>query len=242
MTTPDAAMRQHSDSPNSRAPVLTPEAIVDHALELTEREGPAALSLRRLGQEMGVNATAFYRHFRDKDDLVLACMDRIIVKTYDAIADDTRDLDWPDLLRAAAQASHDMSITHPAIYALAFARTTGGPGERQMIEMCLARLSRAGMSREQTVLCYRTFVDTMLAMCGMNATLRGLGPELAAKDASAWTRIYAVLPEEEFPVARAHSSELGDVTDKQIYAKTIDLLIEGIEAMAAAARRTGSPA
>src|SRR5688572_1534829 len=55
---------------------LTPEAIVERALEFIEREGTGALTVRRLGAELGVDPTAFYRHFRDKDDLVLACMDR----------------------------------------------------------------------------------------------------------------------------------------------------------------------
>jgi AcrR family transcriptional regulator len=212
-----------------RVPTLTPEAIVDRALELTEREGPAALTLRRLGQEIGVNATAFYRHFRDKDDLVLACLDRIIEQSFDSVEPRIRDAGWEEVLRAIADESWRSSSNHPAIYSLAFARTTGGPGERRMVELMLKTLGALGLDRAQTVLHYRSFVDAMLGMCGINATITSLEPEVAAKDASAWTRIYAVLPEAEFPAARAHVNELATTTERAIYDSVIDSIIGSIQ-------------
>jgi AcrR family transcriptional regulator len=213
-----------------RAVPLSSEFIVERALELTEREGAQALTMRRLGEELGVDPTAVYRHFRDKDDLVLACMDRIIENAYAALGPGLDTADWRGVLRAVAEQSWQSCEAHPAIYSFAFYRTTGGPGERKMVELLLSTLSAAGLNPEQTVLYYRAFVDSMLAMCGMKSAGHSLGPQLQEKDASAWTRIYAILPQEEYPAARAHSNHLATVTERAIFASVTDSMISLIEA------------
>jgi AcrR family transcriptional regulator len=212
-----------------RGVALSADLIVDRALELTEREGAAALTMRRLGEELGVDPTAVYRHFRDKDDLVLACMDRIIENAYAAITPGLDRLDWRGVLRAVADQSRRSCEAHPAIYALAFYRTTGGPGERKMVELLVSTLAAAGLSPEQTVLHYRVFVDSMLAMCGMKAGAQSLDPQLREKDGSAWTRIYAILPQEQYPAARAHAAHLAEVTERAIFTAVTDSVIALID-------------
>ena len=39
---------------------------------------PEPLTVRRLGKELGADPTAIYRHFRDKDELVRAVLDRLV--------------------------------------------------------------------------------------------------------------------------------------------------------------------
>jgi len=212
-----------------RATALSADFIVERALELTEREGPQALTMRRLGEELGVDPTAVYRHFRDKDDLVLACMDKIIYIVYEAIEPGLDPSDWRGVLRAVADQTWHTCTAHPAIYSLAFYRTTGGPGERRMVELLLSTLSRAGLTADQTVLHYRSFVDSMLAMCGMKAASHSIGPRLREKDASAWSRIYAILPQAEYPAARAHASELVAITERAIFTSVTDAVISLIE-------------
>jgi AcrR family transcriptional regulator len=227
---PAAGRAVRTRARRDRAVSLSSEFIVERALELTEREGAQALTMRRLGEELGVDPTAVYRHFRDKDELVLACMDRIIENAYAALEPGLDITDWRAVLRAVAEQSRRSCEAHPAIYSLAFYRTTGGPGERKMVELLLSALSAAGMDPEQTVLHYRVFVDSMLAMCGMKAAEQSLDPQLQEKDASAWTRIYAILPQEEYPAARAHSSQLATVTERAIFTSVTDSVISLIEA------------
>jgi len=212
---------------------LTPEAIVSCALELTQREGAGALTLRRIGQELGVDATAFYRHFRDKDDLVLACMDRIIEQSYERIAPAVDAADWRTVVTEIAAESWRTSAVYPAIYSVAFARTTGGPGERRMVELLLGSLSKLGLDREQTVGLYRFVVDSVLALCGMRAAMLGLPRELQEKDATAWSRIYAVLPQESYPATRGHADELAAITEDSIFASLVEAIVNAIENKAA---------
>jgi len=49
---------------------LTRERVLATAVELADRGGAEALSMRKLGQELDVDPMALYRHVRNKDDLL----------------------------------------------------------------------------------------------------------------------------------------------------------------------------
>lgn len=212
-----------------RGTTLTRETILDRALDLVERDGIAALSMRRLGEELGVDATAFYRHFRDKDELVLAAYDRVT----DELAALTRELDpdlpWRARLERLAEAGWELSGRHPAIYSLGFARITGGPSEREIVEFILATFASTGLPADRVVLYYRAYADLTLSLSGMGATVAALDPALREKDANAWTNIYAALPQAEYPAARAHASELQQVEEVEIYRLAVAALLDRVE-------------
>jgi AcrR family transcriptional regulator len=209
---------------------LSTDRIVEYALELTEREGPGALTMRRLGSSLGVDATAIYRHFRDKDELVLAVSDRAIARVGESLADLGGGEDWQYVLRRIADANWEQCQAYPAVYALTFARVTGGAGERFMVELILSTLAKLGLSEQKTVLLYRLFVDTVLSLCGMNAAARTLPPDILEKDTTAWSRIYAVLPHEGYPATRGHADALVSVTDEEIYRASVESTIGYIAA------------
>lgn len=50
----------------------TRERLVAAASELLQQGGPEAVTLRAVGERVGVSRAAPYRHFRDKDDLLVA--------------------------------------------------------------------------------------------------------------------------------------------------------------------------
>jgi AcrR family transcriptional regulator len=188
--------------------------------------------VRRLGAELGVDPTAFYRHFRDKDDLVLACMDRAEQIAFAALQDRTDLSSWQSKLRAVADECWRMSETYPAIYASAFARTTGGSGERDMVEFLLDAIAELGLDRAATVLFYRAFADSILSLSGANAAVTQLGPDVEAKDASAWRRVYAASSEAQYPLTRAHAEELVAVTDRAIYDRVVEAIVQAMEGAA----------
>jgi AcrR family transcriptional regulator len=216
---------------------LSKQTIVERAVELAESEGVAAVSLRRISQKLGVDATAFYRYFREKDDLVLAMFDEICKLQVVAIRGLAPDLGWREKLTQVSASTWETARRYPAIFSLAFGRTTGGPAEREIIEFVLATVASTGLPPEQAVLHYRIFADTHLGLCGTAATMAALDKQTSEKDANAWSHIYAVLPEEDYPAARAHASELAKVTTERIYFAAIEGILDGI---AAAIERTGS--
>lgn len=57
---------------------LTPKDFVDAAMSFTDRQGLAGLSMRALGAELNVDATALYRHFPNKESLLMAMVDQML--------------------------------------------------------------------------------------------------------------------------------------------------------------------
>ncbi len=90
---------------------LTKAAVVQQALALADAEGPEALTIRRLADQLGVTPMAIYWHFRNKDQLVTAVADHVMGE----VAPD-RDLDapWQDQLRAMVEALVRVVRAHPS--------------------------------------------------------------------------------------------------------------------------------
>ena len=211
---------------------LSREAIVECALEVIQRDGPGTLTLRRLGTELGVDGTAVYRHFPDKDAIVLAVGDHVLRQTVDRLREsNSPDATWQDRIRALARAGWDSAEQYPGVISLTFARTTGESAERDIVELILSVIEPLGLPPEQTVLVYRMLGDLVLSLTGMNGTSLSMEPAVREKDATAWSRIYAVQPHQEFPATRRHMTQLITVTDREIYDFTIETVIAGIEAM-----------
>lgn len=59
---------------------LSREAYADAALDYIDAHGVESLSLRRLGGELGVHATAVYRYFRSKDELLEAALAQMFAR------------------------------------------------------------------------------------------------------------------------------------------------------------------
>lgn len=66
--------------PRPRTPLLSRDRIRDAALELIDADGLGALSMRRLGQALGVQAASLYSHFATKDDVLDAIANRLIAE------------------------------------------------------------------------------------------------------------------------------------------------------------------
>ena len=57
---------------------LSRDRIIDAALQIMDDEGLDAVSMRRVGRELGVEAMSLYHHVRDKDDLLLGIRERVL--------------------------------------------------------------------------------------------------------------------------------------------------------------------
>lgn len=93
---------------------LSRERIVDAAVELVERDGLAAFSTRKLGQELGCEAMSIYHHFPSKAHLLDALVDHAIA----GIALPARDLDPIERIRQVAYGYRAMAHKYPKLFQL----------------------------------------------------------------------------------------------------------------------------
>src|SRR4051812_38137775 len=101
---------------------LTPQRVVDAAVALADRDGLDAMTMRRLGNELGVEAMSLYKHVADKDDLLSRMIDRVYAEI---VLPSERD--WRAFMRQRALSIRAVLAQHPWANGLMAASTAPGP-------------------------------------------------------------------------------------------------------------------
>jgi AcrR family transcriptional regulator len=123
-------------------PPLTQDKIVEKALEILDAEGVEAVSMRRLGQELGVEAMAMYHHFPNKDAILDAVVGRIVAET--GPAEMVPSADWKLQMLSGPAAAGRALDAHPRAAWLFLGRQYTTAMSLQMLEVPLAILHSAG--------------------------------------------------------------------------------------------------
>jgi AcrR family transcriptional regulator len=206
---------------------LSRETIMDAALRLTETEGTTQLSLNRLGRALGVDATAVYRHYRDKDELMLALGDRLLD---DAVAKMRPRKTWDATLENIAARLREVCLARPALAQQIAARFTGGDGEIALRDNILAALGEAGLSGKAAAHQCRAFVELVLGHIALTATLLSLPAEAQERDVLVGLRLYgranAWLPRSR---ARAYADGARDDEDA-VFRLMLAIYLAGVRA------------
>jgi AcrR family transcriptional regulator len=205
-------------------PPLTRDRAVRAAIDLADRAGIDALSMRKLGQELRVDAMALYRHVRGKDDLLDGVVEAIVGEIDRPGAGE----DWQATLRGQAMAARQVMLRHPWARRVLEERGTSGPAALAHIEAVLATLLGAGFSIEVAhhalhVLDSRTF--------GFNQALfEDSGPADPSPEVVAATiRALAGYPRiSELAQAASHEGVLGRCDDDVEFAFGLDLILDGL--------------
>ena len=128
---------------------LTREQIVDAAIRLVDADGLAALSMRRLGTELGAGATSLYWHIKNKRQLEDLMLDALIGE----VADDIGPAEgWRESLAEVARALRRVLVRHRHIAPLLGERPTVGPHALGAADRVMGILRDAGFDDRTTSL------------------------------------------------------------------------------------------
>lgn len=121
---------------------LTRERILAAGIAIADAEGLDAVSMRRVGDVLGVEAMSLYRHVANKDALLDAMIDDVVG------AFPVPDIggDWRDRLGSQVRGAHAVLVAHPWAPALATGRPAMGPGRLRFADGILGTLLSAGCS------------------------------------------------------------------------------------------------
>ncbi|MEO7269429.1 MAG: TetR/AcrR family transcriptional regulator [Knoellia sp.] len=120
----DAARRTPRATPTRRP--LSRERVLRRAVKLADASGIDAVSMRRLGSDLGVEAMSLYNHVANKEALLDAMVDHVGAELNAEIAGlDLPDpaKDWAAALRARSLAARDVMLRHKWMPAVLESRT-----------------------------------------------------------------------------------------------------------------------
>lgn len=197
---------------------LNRERILDAAVELIEREGPGALSMRRLGATLGVEAMAIYHHFSNRDELLSAIGDRLLAPLHDLELGD----DWREACGRFATALRDVAVARPATFRLLGLQPFDTPFLLGPVERLLGVLIDDGFSPAAALGVYRGTVSYARGYALAEAT----GFTVDASHPSGRRRL-AALPREEFPILAGRACDLAALDADGAYEVGLRALLAG---------------
>ena len=127
----------------SRTP-LSRERVLRAAIRLADKRGVEALSMRKLGRELGVEAMSLYEHVANKD----AILDGIVEMVVSEIGLPGAGVDWKAAMRRRAMSVHAVLLRHPWASTLMESRMNLGPARVRYADAVLGTLRSAGFGIE----------------------------------------------------------------------------------------------
>jgi AcrR family transcriptional regulator len=187
---------------------LTREQILATALRMVDSQGIEALTMRRLGHELGRDAMSLYRYVPNRaalvDGVMEAVMDELVVRGDD-------DGDWQSQLRCVAQSFRELALAHPHVVALIIVQPLSTPlalrprGSLRLLEELLALLGRAGFDPELALRVAGAYLGTLFGH--LLAELQRLDVKAEESDPLLRLGLHR-LPPSEFPQVRGLAPQL----------------------------------
>jgi AcrR family transcriptional regulator len=135
-TTPPASPIQAGPR---RAP-LSRDRVLRAAMRLADDGGLDAISMRKLGQVLGVEAMSLYKHVANKDDILDGIVDLVTADFEVPSAGEP----WKAAIRRSAISARAVLLAHPWASSLIESRSSAGPARLRYLDAIVGALSAAG--------------------------------------------------------------------------------------------------
>jgi AcrR family transcriptional regulator len=149
-----------------RAP-LSRERVLRAAVALADSGGISALSMRKLGEALGVEAMSLYNHVTNKSDV----LDGMIDIVFSEVDLPSGDGNWRAAMRRRAISARQVLRRHPWAIGLMESRTSPGPSTLRHHDAVLGCLRGAGFSIELTAHAYSLLDSYIYGFALQEATL-----------------------------------------------------------------------
>src|SRR5471030_10504 len=204
---------------------LTRERVLEAAVKLADQGGIESLSMRKLGQELGVEAMALYYHFASKDEVLDGAIDLV----FSEIDLPGAEGDWRPAMRQRALSVRDALSRHRWAIGLMESRANPGPANLRHHDAVIGSLRAAGFDMEMAAHAY-SLLDSYIY--GFALTKMNLPFDSSQEIAKVAQSMLQPFPLDEYPnlvqMLTEHVMKPGyDFGDEFEYG--LDVLLDGFE-------------
>jgi AcrR family transcriptional regulator len=200
---------------------LNRERVLHAGIVLADEGGIESLSMRKLGQELGVEAMSLYNHVANKDDILDGIID-LIASEVELVS---REGDWKAAIRRSALSAHEVLLRHPWACRLSVSRPMVGPAKLRYVDSLIGSLREAGFSIQMAHEAMHAIEGHVfgftLQELSFPSDIEEMGPQVAA-----------ILLRRQMLDEYPYISEvvLGSVHDDQAeFEFVLDLILDGLE-------------
>jgi len=211
-------------SAKPRSP-LSRERVLRAAMDLADTAGIESLSMRRLGQALGVEAMSLYNHVAGKDDL----LDGITDVVFSEIAVPSGGADWKAAMRLRALSAREALVRHPWASSLMQSRTRPGPATLRHHNSVIGSLREAGFTIAMAAHAF-SVIDSYIY--GFAQQQQNLTYATAEESAEVAQNILRQLPAEQYPylaeMITEHAMKPGYDYGKE-FELGLNLILDGLD-------------
>jgi AcrR family transcriptional regulator len=155
--------------------------VLGAAIEYIDRHGLRALTMRRLGAHLGVEAMALYRYVPGREQLLDGVVESVIDELYgDPDVHLAASHGWQDYLQRLAHGVRRIALAHPEVFPLVATRPPAAPWVRpplrslRWVESFLVALIDSGFTEEAAVAAYRAYSSFLLGHLLLEVSQKGV--------------------------------------------------------------------
>jgi AcrR family transcriptional regulator len=213
------------------------DAIVDAAVELADREGLDAVTMRHLAAELGVSPMTLYTYVPGRAELVDLMLDALY---RGLVLAPTHGEPWRQRLAAVAEDNRRMYAAHPWASAVSTLRPPLGPGLMAKYEHELAALDGLGLSDVEMDGALTYLLSFVQANALAAADARAMRLRSAMSDEQWWTAnaplLARVLNDQAYPLATrvgttAGAAQGGAYDPERAYQFGLQRVLDGLAAL-----------
>jgi AcrR family transcriptional regulator len=208
---------------------LSKDRVLRAAMALADDGGIKAVSMRKIAQELGVEAMSLYNHVASKDEIIDGIVD--LVATGIDLAPDAAD--WKAAMRRRAISAHEQLLEHPWAANLWMSGQTFGGARMRYADAVLRGFREGGFPEELT---YHAFHVLQSHIMGFTLYVASFDFDVEELEELAATFL-ETFPADEYPDLALHIRQHAEPGDEQEGAFEIglDLVLDGLERLRDAA-------
>jgi AcrR family transcriptional regulator len=213
---------------------LSRERVLGAAVAFADERGIESLSMRKLGEVLGVEAMSLYNHVANKDQL----LDGMVDIVFSEVGLPAGDVDWKTAMRGRAVSARRVLSTHRWAIGLMESRTSPGPATLRHHDAVIGCLRGAGFSVAMAAHAFSLLDSYIYGFALQEATLPF---DTAEQTAEVAEMILSSLQPDEYPhlteLAVEHVLQPGYSYGNE-FEFGLDLILDGLDA-ATLARNSG---
>jgi AcrR family transcriptional regulator len=203
---------------------LNRDRVLHAALELADSSGVEALTMRRLGDELGFEAMSLYRHVANKKDLFDGMLDLVLAEWQPP----DREGDWSNSIRTSAVSVHSALRRHRWAAGLLMTGSHLRPARLRYMDRLLATLREGGYDEAATYHVYHLLDGYIFGF-----SLWEIAYTAVPLDAEAVTKVLQSIPWDEYPQLAEHRDQHmtdGPHREANAFEIGLDLILDGLAA------------
>lgn len=161
-------------------PPLTRDRVVRAAVHLADQVGLEALTMRRLGAELGVEAMSLYKHVANKNEILDGIVELVIAE----IEIPEVGVDWKTAMKQRAISARAVLSHHSWAIGLLEARGSTGPAALRYMDAIIGNLRSAGFSTENAAHAFWLLDSYVYGHVIQEMSFSAVDPEDTANSAS----------------------------------------------------------